>query len=161
MSARSGTGIDGRWPAGRSEEESATGAPPRSFRHGTAMLAHMTDTQQQARDLVHGMVVPFFTRAHAEYVMLEERIGDQPPPEAMGELFLETQAIGPIELCVERIAARLAVPGVSRVLLHVESAGEHEAILANLDRLATDVVPRVRAALGVDPVALDAPAGTA
>jgi alkanesulfonate monooxygenase SsuD/methylene tetrahydromethanopterin reductase-like flavin-dependent oxidoreductase (luciferase family) len=35
-----------------------------------------------------------------------ERTGDQPPPEAMGELFLETQEIGPVQLCVERIAAR-------------------------------------------------------
>ncbi|GAA1180838.1 hypothetical protein GCM10009608_16010 [Pseudonocardia alaniniphila] len=63
----------------------------------------------------------------------------------MGELLLATQAIGPVKLCVERIATRLAVPGVSRVLLHVESAGEPDAVMANLDRLAIDVVPRVRA----------------
>ncbi|GAA1829476.1 hypothetical protein GCM10009836_04210 [Pseudonocardia ailaonensis] len=44
-------------------------------------------------------------------------------------------------------SSRLCVPGVSRLLLHVESSGTREGTLANLDRVVSDVLPQVRARL--------------
>lgn len=122
----------------------ATGRPAGSYAHGSTIIAHVTETEAQARDHVMGAIAPFFGRAQAEYVMLEEREGGGPPPEMMGELLLASEAVGPVELCAQRIAARLSVPGVSRVLLHVESAGTREGALANLERIAGQVLPLVR-----------------
>ncbi|ODU07284.1 MAG: hypothetical protein ABS81_01965 [Pseudonocardia sp. SCN 72-86] len=125
----------------------ATARPAESWAHGSAIVAQVTGTEAQARDHVMNRVMPFFGHAFSEYVMLEERDSNEPPPEQMGELMLASEAIGPVDLCVERVAARLSVPGVSRLLLHVESSGTREGALANLERVVTDVLPRVRARL--------------
>ncbi|ALE76226.1 hypothetical protein FRP1_11530 [Pseudonocardia sp. EC080625-04] len=133
------------------QHAAATGRPAESFAHGTTVLAHVTDTVDEAREHMTDTVMPFFGQAFSEYVMLEEREGSGPPPEQMGEMALASEAIGPVDLCVERIAARLEVPGVSRVLFHVESTGTREGSLATLERLAADVLPRVRERVGAPP----------
>ncbi|APU16461.1 MULTISPECIES: LLM class flavin-dependent oxidoreductase [Actinoalloteichus] len=120
------------------------GLPATSFTHGAAMIAQITDSAAEADTLIHGTTVPFFTHAQSEYVMLEERPGGQPPPKALAELFLQTQAIGPVEQCVDRVVAVLSTPGLRRVLLHAESSGDHDAILHNVRRLGTEVLPEVR-----------------
>ena len=112
--------------------------------HGTAVLAHVTDTVAEAERVVHERLVPIFASGHADYVMIEEYRGPRPTPGELAAGILAHQPIGPPELCARRIAALVRESGVGRVLLHVESSGEHDAVLANVERLATEVLPAVR-----------------
>lgn len=114
------------------------------FRHGAAVLAHVTETRAEAERVVHDVIVPFFAAATAEYVLLDESANRHRAPEAMAEMFLRDHAIGPVELCVERLVRLARDGGARRLLLHTEASGEREAVLDNVRRLGEDVLPEVR-----------------
>ncbi|MBN9790042.1 MULTISPECIES: LLM class flavin-dependent oxidoreductase [unclassified Pseudonocardia] len=112
--------------------------------HGTAALAHVTDSVAEAERVVHERLAPVFASGYAEYVMVEEYGGPRPTPDELAAGILARQPIGPPELCVRRLVDLVRGSGAGRVLLHVESSGERDAVLANVERLATEVLPAVR-----------------
>lgn len=112
--------------------------------HSAAVLAHVTDSVAEAEQVVRERLSPIFASGYAEYVLLEEYGGARPTPEELAAGILARQPIGPPEVCAQRLAALVREGGAGRVLLHVESAGERDAVLANVERLAAEVLPAVR-----------------
>lgn len=112
--------------------------------HSAAVLAHVTDSVAEAERVVYERLAPVFASGFGEYVLLEEYGGSRPTPDEMAAGFLADQPIGPPEMCVERLTALIREGGAGQVLLHVESAGERDAVLANVERLAGEVLPAVR-----------------
>lgn len=113
-------------------------------RHSAAVLAHVTDSVAEAERVVYERLAPVFTSGFGEYVLLEEYGGPRPAPDELAAGLLADQPIGPPEVCVERLTALIRAGGAGQVLLHVESAGERDAVLANVERLAGEVLPAVR-----------------
>ncbi|MFR9732182.1 LLM class flavin-dependent oxidoreductase [Saccharopolyspora sp. MS10] len=115
--------------------------------HSASVLAHVTDSPDEAERVVRERLAPVFASGHSDYVMLEEYGGPRPTPAELTAGILANQPVGTPEVCARRLAALIRDGGVGRVLLHVEAAGERDAVLANVERLAGEVLPKVRAEL--------------
>lgn len=132
----------------------AAGHPDHGYDHGFTVFAHVTDSADEARALVVERMLPAMARSRADYVLLEplpdDGSGDLDPL-AFAEHVLATHPVGTADACAERIVESVRVSGCRRVLLHVEASGVPDAVVDNVVRFATEVLPAVRDALARDP----------
>jgi hypothetical protein len=59
--------------------------------------------------------------------------------------------VGRPQTCADRLLHHISVSGCTRVMCQVESAGDTESVLRNLEQLATEVFPVVRQRAGAVP----------
>ncbi|GCE02316.1 LLM class flavin-dependent oxidoreductase [Embleya hyalina] len=141
------------------EFAAAAGHPTGGFPHAFLLFAHVTESATRAHDLMAD---------RARYLLRDA----QPPasPErphestenheaepqrealiaAVTEHLLESQAVGGVDTCVRHVLRHIRASGCSRVLFQVEQVTDPDDALANLRRLATEVLPAVRAQLAID-----------
>jgi alkanesulfonate monooxygenase SsuD/methylene tetrahydromethanopterin reductase-like flavin-dependent oxidoreductase (luciferase family) len=111
--------------------------------HASAHVAYLADTQAEARDALRASM-PGWLATTAQYVRIDNSTGPARDPHAYLEHLLGIHPVGPPQLCVQRLADTMAVTGVRRLLLMVEGTGDPDKTLANIARLGTDVLPRLR-----------------
>jgi hypothetical protein len=89
--------------------------------------------------------MPAWLATTGQYVRIDASTGPARDPDAYLQHLLDIHAVGPPQLCVQRLADTMAATGVRRLLLMVEGAGDPEKTLANIARLGADVLPHLRA----------------
>lgn len=135
------------------EHARLAGKPASAYRHGMALFAHVADDESQARTVMRRAATEF-VRAGQQYQLLldvPQRIDQNTPQEqvvdGLTEQTLATHPVGTPDTCVERLVEQIRRSGCRRVLCQVEASGEHDAVLENVTRLGTEVLPKVREAL--------------
>jgi alkanesulfonate monooxygenase SsuD/methylene tetrahydromethanopterin reductase-like flavin-dependent oxidoreductase (luciferase family) len=111
--------------------------------HASAHVAYVADTQVDARDALRA-AMPGWLATTAQYVRIDGSAGPGRDPYAYLRHLLDIHPIGPPQLCARRLADTMAVTGARRLLLMVEGAGDPDKTLANIARLGTDVLRRLR-----------------
>ncbi|GHH91221.1 LLM class flavin-dependent oxidoreductase [Streptomyces capillispiralis] len=134
----------------------AGGRPAPPWGHAFAVFTQVTESAERARRLM-GNRARFILSLNNDPSRLAARPESVPPPvspESVGTLtdrLLGTQPVGSVETCVERLVRHVSVSGCRRVMCQVEAAEKTGDVLRNLERLATEVFPAVRRAVGAVP----------
>ncbi|MDS1270484.1 LLM class flavin-dependent oxidoreductase [Lipingzhangella sp. LS1_29] len=113
--------------------------------HVVTALAHVADTTEQARAEVQARLPEWLGPGLAGYVPVDGRPRPQRDVHAYTRFLVDTHAVGDPEHCAHQLRHQLGVTGASEVILLVETSGQRRATLANIARLGTDVLPRLRA----------------
>jgi luciferase family oxidoreductase group 1 len=111
--------------------------------HASAHLAYVADTRAQAEETLRA-AMPGWLATTAQYVRIDAGTGPARDPHAYLRHLLDIHPVGPPALCAQRLADTVATTGARRLLLMVEGAGDPTRTLANVARLGTDVLPRLR-----------------
>jgi alkanesulfonate monooxygenase SsuD/methylene tetrahydromethanopterin reductase-like flavin-dependent oxidoreductase (luciferase family) len=123
----------------------ATGYP-----HGSAVLAQVTDTEDEARELLRGATAQAIDANSKYQVLLDvpRRIDPNAPREQVIEQLTERSLamhpVGTPETCVSRLVREVREVGSRRVLCQVEMSGEPDVVLTNVKRLGEEILPEVR-----------------
>ncbi|MET2715122.1 LLM class flavin-dependent oxidoreductase [Streptomyces harbinensis] len=128
----------------------AAGHPASGYDHAFALFAHVTDDgdeaerlmRDRARHLVESaQLARFMTGAPRKPGSAAQRAA---AIDSVAEGLLDTQPVGGVETCVDRIVHHILTSGAGRVLCQIESVGTAPGALRNLERLTTEVFPTVR-----------------
>ncbi|MCM6773449.1 LLM class flavin-dependent oxidoreductase [Nocardia sp. CDC159] len=126
------------------------GHPGTGYAHGAALFAHVTDDPAEARAVMHRAATEF-VRASGHYRLLldvPQRIPRDTPPEQIVDRLtdsaLATHPVGDPQVCIDRLVDQIRRSGCRRLLCQVEIAGDHAAVLTNVERLGAEVLPEVR-----------------
>ncbi|WP_067968472.1 LLM class flavin-dependent oxidoreductase [Nocardiopsis trehalosi] len=115
--------------------------------HVVAGVAHVADTDDQARKVLLEALPRWLEPGLAGYVRVDGRAREPRDARAYAEFLCATHAVGSPALCVERLVHQARTTGAAGVMLLVEGAGEPAAVRGNIARLGREVLPEVRAAL--------------
>jgi alkanesulfonate monooxygenase SsuD/methylene tetrahydromethanopterin reductase-like flavin-dependent oxidoreductase (luciferase family) len=129
----------------RAVQDAGLALPPHS--NAFAVFAQVTETEGETARLMRGQ---------AEFTLaLNQRPGRSPATpqdvDHLADKLLTTQPVGRPLTCVDRLLHHISASGCRRVMCQVESSGDTESILRNLERLATEVFPVVRQRAGAVP----------
>ncbi|SHN47906.1 LLM class flavin-dependent oxidoreductase [Cryptosporangium aurantiacum] len=133
----------------------ANGFPRFGYDHAFSVYAQVTDTPEHARELM---------LARAESIVARGSVPvDRAPDDrrrgagsadtgaaraaAIADRLLQWHPVGEPDACAARLFAGIEGSGCTRVLCHVELTRDAQTCLDNLERLATEVFPLVRAEL--------------
>ncbi|MFE5330465.1 LLM class flavin-dependent oxidoreductase [Embleya sp. NPDC056575] len=136
----------------------AAGHPTDGYPHAFLLFAHVTESPSRAHDLMvdrarhllRGATSPSGSRRIPDATAPEAEPQGEALIESIAERLLETQAVGDVDTCVRQVLDHIRVSGCSRVLFQVEEITDRDQALANLRRLATEVLPVVREQLAID-----------
>jgi alkanesulfonate monooxygenase SsuD/methylene tetrahydromethanopterin reductase-like flavin-dependent oxidoreductase (luciferase family) len=109
--------------------------------HTSTHLAHVADSRVEAEAVLRSALPGWLARTR-EYTRLDGTRPDR-DLDAYLEHLLRISPIGSADECVDRLNQILAVTGVGRLLLTVEAAGDPALIIANIERLGAEVLPRL------------------
>lgn len=115
------------------------GHDPTRVAHASAHLAHVDDDDASAAATVRRSL-PALLAGTREYVRVDGSAPTHRDLDAYVEHLLTISPVGGPERCRERLAASVAATGVRHLLLMVEAAGEPARVLANIERLAAELL---------------------
>ena len=128
----------------------AAGHPDTGYAHAAALFAHVTDDPAEARQVMRRAAAEFVGSSSQYEVLLD--VPQRVDPDASQEQVIEgltdaamaSHPIGDPQLCIERLVDQIRGSGCRRVLCQVEVSGDHDAVLTNVERMGTEVLPEVR-----------------
>lgn len=124
--------------------------------HAFAVFAQVSESLESTRRMMHNRA-RFILSLNNKPSRLAVQAVSAPPQVsresigALAERLLDTQPVGSVETCVERLVLHIATSGCTRVMCQVEAAERTGDVLRNLERLATEVFPAVRRAVTAVP----------
>jgi alkanesulfonate monooxygenase SsuD/methylene tetrahydromethanopterin reductase-like flavin-dependent oxidoreductase (luciferase family) len=116
---------------------------PAGLVHASAHVAYVADTRAGARGALGAAMLGWLSTT-GQYVRIDGSAGPARDPRAYLEHLLDIHPVGPPDLCVQRLSDTVEATGTRRLLLMVEGAGDPARTLANIARLGTDILPRLR-----------------
>lgn len=137
------------------ERAAAAGHPAAGYDHTFALFAQVTSGVDESRALLVERareMVDSATSARWLAGMNGNSIPEDQRETAIGQIadgLLETQAVGDVETCVERLVEHITVSGCRHVMCQVELTGETGSSVHNLKRLTHEVFPEVRRRVNV------------
>lgn len=120
------------------------GRDPHGVQHVSAVLAHVAEDEEQAREELRARMPGWLGPGLAGHRPVDDRPPPQRDPLAYTEQLCEFSPIGSPQRCAERLRASAGNTGVDRVIAMVEGGGTRERTLENVHRLGTEVLPLVR-----------------
>ncbi|MEM9135601.1 MAG: LLM class flavin-dependent oxidoreductase [Actinomycetota bacterium] len=139
------------------ERIEALGRPSGPYRHAVAVVVQVADSDEEAAALIREPMQEFQLSASRGFTTIDgverPRRHDEKSVAAGTERLLATNPIGTPDTVVERLTAMIETSRCRSLLLIVEYAVGLDQRLANIARLGTEVLPRVRAALAAPPSA--------
>lgn len=133
--------------AGYAEVAAAHGHDPAAVAHASAHLAYVADTDDEARSTLRA-ALPGLLAGTAGYVRVDGSPPAHPDPARYVEHLLGIHPVGDPGRCRDRLARTVARTGVRHLLLLVEAAGDPDLTIANIDRLAAEVLSDTGAEAG-------------
>jgi alkanesulfonate monooxygenase SsuD/methylene tetrahydromethanopterin reductase-like flavin-dependent oxidoreductase (luciferase family) len=121
------------------------GHDPAAGRHASTHLAYVADSDSAARRAIRA-ALPRLLAGTDDYVRIDGAGGRRGHDRYVDHL-LAIHPVGGVELCRERLADAARLPGVGHLLFMVEGVDGREQTLANISRLASEVLaltPAVR-----------------
>ncbi|GAA2010559.1 LLM class flavin-dependent oxidoreductase [Nocardiopsis rhodophaea] len=115
--------------------------------HVVTGVAHVADTREEARATLLEALPTWLRPGLASYQPLDGRQRPQRDPDHYARFLVDTHAVGSPDDCVERLTEQAGVTGADELILLVEGAGDPDAVLRNIARLGSEVLPKVRAAV--------------
>jgi alkanesulfonate monooxygenase SsuD/methylene tetrahydromethanopterin reductase-like flavin-dependent oxidoreductase (luciferase family) len=116
---------------------------PDAAEHATAHLAHVADTDAQARaDIIEPLTRWLATTR--QYVRIDGSAGPERDPHDYARQLIDLHAVGSAGRCIRRLAEAAAVSGCRRLMLAVEVCGHAGRTMDNIRRLGAEVLPHVR-----------------
>lgn len=143
--------------AGYAATAAAHGHDPATVAHASAHLAYVAETDEQARSVLRS-TLPGLLAGTADYVRVDGSPPAHPDRARYTEQLLDNHPVGGPELCRQRLATSVARTGVRHLLLLVEGAGDRDRTLANIRRLASEVLGNAGASNGPE-TSSDGPEG--
>ncbi|MEM9563302.1 MAG: LLM class flavin-dependent oxidoreductase [Actinomycetota bacterium] len=133
------------------ERVEAVGRPRGPYEHAMAVVVQVADSDEEAADLIREPMQVFQLAASRGFTTIDgverPRRHDEDSVAAGTERLLATNPIGSPDTVVERLTALIETSGCRSLLLLVEYTPERDQRLANIARLGSEVLPRVRAAV--------------
>jgi alkanesulfonate monooxygenase SsuD/methylene tetrahydromethanopterin reductase-like flavin-dependent oxidoreductase (luciferase family) len=123
----------------------AAGRAPATVEHISAVLAYVADDREQALADLRAAMPGWLAAGLAAHTPVDRRPRPSRDPHAYTELLCSLHPVGSPDECVERLLASARRTGIEHVIMMVEGAGSRERTLANITRLGTQVLPRLRA----------------
>ncbi|MFC0037989.1 LLM class flavin-dependent oxidoreductase [Actinomadura rayongensis] len=112
--------------------------------HVSAHLAQVGASREAATDLLLREMPRWLGPGLDGYVPVDDRPRPARDPEAYVRRLCATHPVGSPDECAAAIRATMAITGIDRLMFLVEGAGSAAATLENLERLGTEVLPRLR-----------------
>lgn len=112
-----------------------------------ASLAHVADSGEEARATALAALPRWLEPGLAGYVPVDGRPRKRRDPHEYARFLCDTHAVGSPQECAGRLVEHARATGAAELMVMVEAAGERRAVLDNITRLGTEVLPKVRAAL--------------
>jgi len=153
------------------EVASSHGHDPSQAKHVLSAIACVADSQEEAKDAIRENIGWWRKVSKEALLKLEELrklpnyefvlrrwedqilagAGDPDAGErATLERLLDLNLIGTPEQCVERIVELVEITGVEHFVVGFEGVGDRERALESMRRFAEEVVPQVRAQVGIE-----------
>lgn len=123
----------------------AAGRDPATAEHISAVVAYVADDREQALADLRAAMPGWLAAGLAAHTPVDGRPRPSRDPHAYTELLCSLHPVGSSEECVERLLTSARRTGIKHVIMMVEGAGGRERTLANITRLGTQVLPRLRA----------------
>ncbi|MBO4204608.1 LLM class flavin-dependent oxidoreductase [Micromonospora echinofusca] len=121
------------------EVAAAHGHDPGAVGHASAHLAYLADDDATAAQTVRPGLSGLLAGTD-DYVRLDGSTGSAHRRDRYVAHLLDLHPVGGVDRCRERIRAAAQLPGVRHLLLMVEAAGGRDRTVANVHRLARDVL---------------------
>jgi alkanesulfonate monooxygenase SsuD/methylene tetrahydromethanopterin reductase-like flavin-dependent oxidoreductase (luciferase family) len=128
------------------EAAAAAGRTPAAVEHISAVLAHVADDREQGLAELRAAMPGWLAAGLAAHTPVDGRPRPSRDPHAYTELLCSLHPVGSPDDCVERLLESARRTGIQHVIMMVEGAGSRERTLANITRLGTQVLPRLREA---------------
>jgi alkanesulfonate monooxygenase SsuD/methylene tetrahydromethanopterin reductase-like flavin-dependent oxidoreductase (luciferase family) len=122
----------------------SAGRDPRDVPHVATVLAHVGDSRRQAVAELRSALPGWLAAGLAGYQPIDGRPRSRRDPVRYTDLLCDLHPVGTADECVDRVRASTGRTGIRHVIMMVEGAGSREATLANITRLGTEVLPRLR-----------------
>jgi alkanesulfonate monooxygenase SsuD/methylene tetrahydromethanopterin reductase-like flavin-dependent oxidoreductase (luciferase family) len=122
----------------------AAGRDPATAEHISAVLAYVAGDREQALADLRAAMPGWLAAGLAAHTPVDDRPRPSRDPHAYTELLCSLHPVGSPDECVERLLASARRTGIEHVIMMVEGAGSREHTLANITRLGTEVLPRLR-----------------
>jgi alkanesulfonate monooxygenase SsuD/methylene tetrahydromethanopterin reductase-like flavin-dependent oxidoreductase (luciferase family) len=120
------------------------GRDPDAARHIAASVAHVADSQAEARRELLAALPGWLGPGLAGYVPVDDRRPPRRDPEGYARLLCDLHPVGSPEECVARLQRSRERTGIDHVLLMVEGVGDRDRTLENIARLGDEVLPKLR-----------------
>lgn len=111
--------------------------------HVSTVVAHVADSDQQARDELLRTMPPWLETGLAGYVPVDDRPRPQRDPFEYAAKLCNMHPVGSADTCAERLRTSAAIAGVRDVIMLVEGIGDHARTLENVARLGAEVLPQL------------------
>jgi alkanesulfonate monooxygenase SsuD/methylene tetrahydromethanopterin reductase-like flavin-dependent oxidoreductase (luciferase family) len=120
------------------------GRGPATAEHISAVLAYVADDRERALADLQAAMPEWLAAGLAAHTPVDGRPRPSRDPHAYTELLCSLHPVGSPDECVERLLDSARRTGIEHVIMMVEGAGGREQTLANITRLGTQVLPRLR-----------------
>lgn len=121
----------------------AAGGPARA-RHVATGVAWVADSRREARATVLAELPRWLGPGLAGHLPVDGRVRPVTDVAAYARRLCDLHAVGTAEECADALARACAVPGIEQVNLLVECAGDAGRVAENVERLGSEVLPRLR-----------------
>lgn len=112
--------------------------------HVSVHLAHVADTDVQARTEVRALLPAWLRPGLAGYRRADGAPGAPRDPDAYAALLCRLHPVGSLQLCRERLARTAARTGVRHAVLAVDVTGDPRRSRETIRRLGAEVLPGLR-----------------
>jgi len=122
----------------------AAGHDPDAARHTAAVLAYVARDRAEAVRELRAAMPGWLASGLAAHVRIDGQPGPSRDPDAYTDLLCALHPVGSPDECVDRLRASAERTGIQHVIMMVEGAGTAERSMANIARLGSEVLPRLR-----------------
>ena len=117
---------------------------PGPWHHAILVYAQVADTDDHAASILRGPLQDSLHTTAAEYVWLRPSWRQHLDFDRHVENVIAQHVVGSPTTCIDRLTSIVERTGVGRVILVVESAVAPAAVLDNVQRLGSEVLPGTR-----------------
>jgi len=117
---------------------------PQGVHHVSTVLTHVADSRDQAVAAVRESMLGWLAEELAGYEPIDGRARPRRDHRRYTNLQCDLHPVGTPEACVARLRASAERTGIRHVIMLVEGAGSRAATLANIARLGTEALRRLR-----------------
>jgi alkanesulfonate monooxygenase SsuD/methylene tetrahydromethanopterin reductase-like flavin-dependent oxidoreductase (luciferase family) len=126
----------------------AAGHDPTAVEHVSTVLAHVAETREEAVRELRAAMPGWLAAGLAAHIPVDDRPGPSRDPHQYTDMLCALHPVGSPEECVQRLLTSAERTGIRHVIMMVEGAGTAEHTLTTIERLGTQVLPRLRDSSG-------------